>query len=122
MIEETAFINRLYKSFNARNIDAVLTMVDPGVRWANGMDGGYVHGHDGIREYWTRQWSMIDPTVDPVSIAVLPSGTITVEARQIVRDLKGKVLSDETVSHLFERANGLITRFDIRAADTPTRH
>jgi len=22
--------------------------------WANGMEGGHVHGHDGVRNYWTR--------------------------------------------------------------------
>jgi hypothetical protein len=24
--------------------------------WANGMEGGHVVGHDGVRNYWTRHW------------------------------------------------------------------
>ena len=25
------------------------------------MDGGYVHGPEAVREYWTRQWTMVSP-------------------------------------------------------------
>jgi hypothetical protein len=77
------------------------------------MDGGHVHGHDEIRAYWTRQWSMIDPHVDPVDIAVLPSGMIVVHARQVVRDKAGKTLSDEIVEHRFTLRAGKVARFDI---------
>jgi hypothetical protein len=27
-----------------------------------------VHGRDAVREYWTRQWDVIDPRVDPVRV------------------------------------------------------
>ena len=121
MIEEIAFINRLYTRFNARDIDGVLTMLDPDVIWANGMDGGQEHGRDAVRAYWTRQFAMIDASVDPMSISIQPSGTIIVEVRQVVRDLKGKVLSDQMVGHIFALADGKITRFDIRGASEPTK-
>jgi hypothetical protein len=113
MIAATAFINRLYAQFNARDIDAVLAMLDPDVIWANGMDGGHEHGREAVRAYWTRQFAMINARVDPVSLSVLPSGTIIVQAHQVVRDLKDKVLSDEMVGHIFELAGDKITRFDI---------
>lgn len=29
------------------------------------MEGGRVLGHDDVRKYWTRQWSMINPTITP---------------------------------------------------------
>lgn len=112
MIEQTAFINRLYSLFNARDIDGVFELLEPDVAWANGMDG-HVHGHDEIRAYWTRQWSMIDPRVDPVDIAVLPSGIIVVHARQVVRDKAGKTLSYEIVEHRFTLHAGKVARFDI---------
>lgn len=113
MIEQTAFINRLYSLFNARDIDGVFDLLAPDVVWANGINGGHVHGHDEIRAYWTRQWSMIDPRVDPVDIAVLPSGIIVVHARQVVRDKAGKTLSDEIVEHRFTLQAGKVARFDI---------
>jgi len=60
------FLKNAYAYFNARKIDAILVLMKPDVVWANGMDGGYVYGHDGVREYWTRQWKMIDPHVEAV--------------------------------------------------------
>ena len=44
--------------FNARDIDGVLTVLTDDVAWANGMDGGYVHGREAVRAYWTRQWTI----------------------------------------------------------------
>ncbi|MEJ0082558.1 MAG: hypothetical protein WDM78_16745 [Puia sp.] len=46
----------LYKNFNNRQIDLVIVRMTTDVKWANGMDGGYVYGHEGVREYWTRQF------------------------------------------------------------------
>jgi 5-methylcytosine-specific restriction endonuclease McrA len=43
-------------------------------------------------------------------------GTTAVEVHQIVRDLQGKVLLDETVRHIFHIDKGLVTRFDIENA------
>lgn len=119
MIEQTAFINRLYALFNARDIDGVLAMLAADVIWANGMDGGHEHGRDAVRAYWTRQFAMIEASVDPVSIAIQPSDTIVVEVHQVVRDLKGNVLSDQMVGHIFELIDGQVTRFDIRSASEP---
>ena len=60
------------------------------VEWPNGMEGGTVHGHEGVREYWTRQWGMINPHVDPVSFELDSSGDVVVGVHQVVRDLSGK--------------------------------
>jgi hypothetical protein len=106
------FLRHLYSLFNARDIDGVLARLHPEVVWANGMEGGYVHGHDGLQDYWTRQWAMIDPHVEPLAFST--SGTRTaVEVRQTVHDHNGVLLADKIVSHLFEITDGLVTRFDI---------
>jgi len=65
MLDKLAFLRRVYERFNARDIDGVLACLHPDVQWANGQDGGYVHGHDGVRRYWTRQWTMIEPMSSP---------------------------------------------------------
>jgi hypothetical protein len=108
------FIQHLYDRFNARQIDAVLASLHPDVVWANGMEGGYVYGHEGVREYWTRQWAMIDPHVEPSAIAARDGGIFEVEVNQIVRDLSGNLLMDAQVGHIFRIENELVTRFDIR--------
>jgi hypothetical protein len=73
-----------------------------------------VHGHDGVRRYWTRQWAMIDPHVEPMDFSVASDGEITVAIRQTVRDPSGKLLADTKVGHVFRLEDGLIKRFDIR--------
>ena len=112
---EVAFLRRVYERFNARDLEAVLACLHGEVEWANGQDGGHVRGRDGVRSYWTRQWAMIDPRVEPVAFASGPDGEVVVEARQVVRDLGGKVLTDGKVGHVFHVEGGLIKRFDIRA-------
>ena len=48
-------VKELYDRFNSRDIDGVLKALANDVAWANAMDGGHVHGHEGVREYWKRQ-------------------------------------------------------------------
>jgi ketosteroid isomerase-like protein len=114
MSREVEFLKLLYDRFNAREMETVLTAMHEDVIWANGMEGGHVHGRDGVRSYWTRQWAMIDPHVEPVEFSVGPQGKVVVEVHQIVRNLQGNVLSDQMVGHVFWIENGLVKRFDIR--------
>ena len=84
------------------------------VVWPNGMEGGTVQGHEGVRAYWTRQWGMINPHVDPVSFDVEESGDIDVGVHQVIRDLEGKVLMDRIVHHIYTLKDGLIQSMTIR--------
>lgn len=111
--DDTERLKELYKCFNARDIEAVLRMLHRDVMWANGMEGGHVHGHDGVRDYWTRQWSKIDPHVQPDRFSTGEDDRTEVDVHQIVRDLEGNLLSDKRVHHVFKFADGLIRRFDI---------
>lgn len=45
MDDDIKVLERIYDRFNARDIDGVLTVLTDDVAWANGMDGGHVHGH-----------------------------------------------------------------------------
>ena len=110
----TALLQKAYAAFNARDIDAALATMKPDVEWPNGMEGGTVHGHEGVRAYWTRQWGMIDPHVDPVSFGPDESGRIVVGVHQVVRDLAGKVLMDRMVEHVYSLEDGLICSMEIR--------
>jgi SnoaL-like domain len=112
--DEILLLQRLYRQFNAREIENVLTTLHENVAWANGMEGGHVHGRNGVRDYWRRQWAMIDPNVQPTGFTRGARGGIVVEVRQTIRDLTGKLLSERTVGHIFLIENGLVTRFDIR--------
>jgi hypothetical protein len=116
MLAEVELLKRIYIQFKGRDIEAVLAAMHEDVVWANGMEGGHVHGRDEVRSYWTRQWAMIDPHVEPVRFTNGPDGEVVVEVHQVVHDLNGNLLADRTVSHVFRIENGLIERFDIRGA------
>jgi ketosteroid isomerase-like protein len=123
MDDDVKVVERLYQRFNARDIDGVLIALTDDVAWANGMDGGHVHGHEGLREYWTRQWSMIDPHVEPVGFRRAADGGLVAEVVQTILDLEGNPLAgqthglkDKTVGHIFHFRDGKVARFDIADA------
>jgi ketosteroid isomerase-like protein len=123
MDDDVKLLEHMYDRFNARDIDGVLAALTDDVVWANGMDGGYVHGREAIRAYWTRQWSMVSSNVEPVGFHRMADGAIVAEVRQTIRDLEGKPLQgqahglkDKTVGHLFRLRNGKVARFDIQDA------
>ena len=123
MGDDVALLAHIYERFNARDLEGVLAVLTDDVAWANGMDGGHVHGHDAVREYWTRQWSMVSPTVEPVGFQQTADGAIVAEVRQSVRDLEGRPLqgqthglTDKTVAHVFHFREGKVARFDIQDA------
>jgi hypothetical protein len=116
MSSEVEFLKHIYKRFNARDVERVFAVMHEDVLWANGMEGGYVHGREGVRSYWKRQWEMVDPTVVPVSFSKGDKGEAIVEVHQTVRDLNGKVLIDQMVGHIFWLEEGRIKQFDIRGA------
>jgi nuclear transport factor 2 (NTF2) superfamily protein len=116
MSDEVEFLKRVYDRFNARDMDTVLAAIDEDVVWANGMEGGHVYGRDGVRDYWTRQWAMIAPRVEPAEFSTGPEGEVIVEVHQVVHDLAGNLLADKMVGHIFRIENGLVKRFDIRGA------
>jgi ketosteroid isomerase-like protein len=121
MDSDTQLLMHMYERFNARDIDGVLAALADEVAWANGMDGGHVHGREAVREYWTRQWGIVSPHVEPVGFHRAADRAIVAEVRQSVRDLEGKPLQgqthglkDKTVHHVFRLHDGKVTRFDIR--------
>jgi nuclear transport factor 2 (NTF2) superfamily protein len=116
MSDEVELLKRVYDRFNARDMETVLAALHEDVVWANGMEGGHVHGRDEVRNYWTRQWAMIEPYVEPVAFAHGPEGEVVVEVHQVVRDLNGNLLADRMVGHVFRIETGLVKRFDIRGA------
>jgi ketosteroid isomerase-like protein len=110
---EQDLLRRAYAAFNDRDIDAAIALMHANVEWPNGMEGGYVHGHDGVRGYWTRQLALIDPHVEPRRFSRDDRGRIVVEVHQVVRDLAGAVLKDQTVRHVYAIEGGLIRHMEI---------
>src|SRR5579863_2880931 len=123
MTNEHEILQTAYRDFNARNIDAVISRMHPEVEWANGMEGGHVHGKNEVRAYWTRQFETLNPRVEPLSIDPAESNTWVVKVHQVVHDVTGNLLLDITVYHTYQFRDGFIARMDIThsasVADNP---
>jgi hypothetical protein len=110
------YFTHIYDRFNQRDVDFVISNMTADVKWANGMDGGYVYGHEGVREYWTRQFKLISSQVTPLEVRE-QNGKVVIRVHQVVHDLEGTLVADATVIHVFTMDGDKIVGFDI----TPTQ-
>jgi hypothetical protein len=88
-------VRAAYRAFNDRDAARAAEMMHAEVDWPNAWEGGRVVGRTAVVEYWTRQFAMISSKVEPESFSVEPDGAVTVDVRQVVRDVRtGELLSD----------------------------
>jgi len=113
-------ISQAYSSFNKKDIDGTLAMMSENVSWPKASEGGRVVGKQAIREYWTRQWTEFDGQVHVLEVIDREAGKTEVKVHQVVKNLKGELLSDTELWHIYVIQNGLIERMDIKEADGNT--
>jgi ketosteroid isomerase-like protein len=118
--ERKTLLQEMYAAFNARDTEAVLARMAGDVAWPKAFEGGSATGHDEVREYWRKQWSEIDPHVEPVAFADREDGRTAVTVAQKVRSLDGAVLFDGQVLHVyaFDAGSGLISAMVIEDGAT----
>jgi len=107
-------IRKAYAAFNARDIDTALSTMHENIQWPKAFEGGYVTGREAIREYWTRQWTEINPNVEPVGFTGREDGLLEIAVQQKVTDLDGNILFDGVVKHIYSLEDGLLRRMDIQ--------
>lgn len=117
MKDTDQLIAQVYSAFNSRNIDEVFRFMSDAVDWPKASEGGRALGKDEVRAYWTRQWAEMDPHVEPVEVNAGEGGGVHVRVHQVVKNLKGEILFDQMVLHVFRIRNGLIERMDIREGE-----
>ena len=110
---DIALLRAAYAAFNARDIHAALATMASDVSWPKAFKGGFAHGHQEVRAYWTAQWSEIDPRVEPTSFHPEAAGRILVHVHQLVRDMAGAVVADGRVGHRFTIESGLIRSMEV---------
>jgi len=108
-----------YIAFNARDIDGALAVMSPNVAWPKAFKGGFANGHQEVREYWTEQWSEINPRVQPTAFYSEGEGRSLVNVHQVVYDLEGNVVFDGQVGHRFTISGGLISRMEVCPPPAP---
>ncbi|KQB43070.1 nuclear transport factor 2 family protein [Flavobacterium aquidurense] len=110
-------IKKVYTAFNERNIDNALSTMQEDVQWSKAWEGGYISGHNEIKEYWTRQWTEINPKVEPVGFTQRDNGSLEVKVHQNVKDLQGNLMFDGFVKHIYTFQDGLIKTMDIELVE-----
>src|SRR4051794_45767 len=108
MMQNQALIKNAYAAFNDRNIDAILRVMHPQVKWTKAWEGDYANGHAEVRAYWEKQWKEINPNVKPVGFRERENGNLEVEVNQLVKDLQGNILFDGKVKHVYVINDGLL--------------
>jgi hypothetical protein len=118
MISNQQFLQNLYDAFNQREIETIISLMRPDVKWANGLEGGFVYGRDAVREYWTNQFKAIQPELETLKFETDENNRNIVTVHQIIRDLQGNLLADAKVQQIFTIEDGLISLYEIGDTDT----
>jgi hypothetical protein len=113
-MDDVTLLRQTYREFNNRDIDATLSAMHSEVDWPNGMEGGIEHGREAVRNYWTRQWKIFDPHVEPIHFVRQKDGRINVTVHQVVHDMDGKLLVDQLIHHIYSIEDGLIKSMEIK--------
>jgi hypothetical protein len=113
MADKIDLITRMYVAFNARDVDAALSAMQPNVCWPNGWEGGYVNGQGAVKEYWYRQWAAINSTATPKSFEILPDGRVKAHVQTCAWDHGGNLVFDQAVDHIYSFDGELIQSMEI---------
>lgn len=111
--EQLQLLKNLYEAFNNRQFETLISLMQPDVKWANGMEGGFVYGRDAVRQYWREQFETINSRLEPLDYETDENNRNIVTVHIIIRDLEGGLLLEKTVRQIFTFENGLISLFEI---------
>ena len=118
MSSNQQFLQNLYEAFNKGEIETIISVMHPDVKWANGVEGGFVYGRDAVREYWTNQYKVIQVQLETLKFETDENNRNVVTVHQIVRDLQGNLLADATIQQIFTIEDGLISLYEIGETET----
>jgi glutamate synthase domain-containing protein 3 len=118
MSSNQQFLQNLYEAFNKGEIETIISVMHPDVKWANGVEGGFVYGRDAVREYWTNQYKVIQVQLETLKFETDEKNRNVVTVHQIVRDLQGNLLADATIQQIFTIENSSISLYEIGETET----
>jgi GNAT superfamily N-acetyltransferase len=101
-------LRRAYRSFDARDVDALLADMVDDVDWPDVAAGARLRGHAPVRRYWEAQFETTDPRVEPLAFDVDRRGRWVVTVHQRVGD------RELEVEHVYSFRDGKVARMDVR--------
>ncbi len=117
MTREETRIDALWDALNRQDIDAALALLHPDVDWQDVMKGGRLKGAAAMRAYWTDVYALIRSDSSTLEYSDAGDGRVVARSWHSVRDLKGKLWTEETMTYVFSFRDGLISRMDLTPAD-----
>jgi hypothetical protein len=118
MSSNQQFLQNLYEAFNKGEIETIISVMDPNVKWANGVEGGFVYGRDAVRKYWTNQYKVIQVQLETLKFETDENNRNVVTVYQIVKNLQGNLLAEATIQQIFTIENSLISLYEISETET----
>ena len=118
MSSNKQFLQNLYDAFNNREIETIISFMRPDVKWANGVEGGFVYGRDAVREYWTNQYKVIQVQLETLKFETDENNRNVVTVHQVIKDLQGNLLADTTIQQIFTIEDGSIGLYEIGETET----
>ena len=93
---KVALLERAYRLFNAREIDALLALMTDDIEWPDVANGAVLHAKEAIRPYWEGQFAVADPHVEPTDFIEAGDDLVAVVDQRIL-DLQGRPLAPPSV-------------------------
>jgi len=118
MSSNQEFLQNLYDAFNNREIETIISFMHPDVKWANGVEGGFVYGCDAVREYWVNQFKNIQVELETLKFETEENNRNVVTVHQVIKDSQGNLLADATIQQIFTIEDGLISLYEIGETET----
>jgi hypothetical protein len=107
-----ALVIDLFDAFNARNLEAARALIHPEADWPDVFSEGRLQGRDQVLAMWSEQFRQFNPECFLIEMTALPDGRRRVRTNHVVRNLDGKVFTDEQATMTYEFRDGLIARID----------
>jgi ketosteroid isomerase-like protein len=114
MSAATDLIVRYYDALERRDIEAVLEMTHPRVRFHDFLSGGEVDGLGDARDFYRRMLFELSPDLDVIAVEELPDGRVRVDMQSSVHSPSGHLWSDTRQEATYAIADGLIQGIELR--------
>ena len=115
MNDRVAFLERAYRLFNDRHVDALFEMMSPDVEWPDVANAAVLRGASQIRSYWEAQFAVANPRVEPTEFFSVGDDVVAVVDQRVL-GLDGSLLAGPaTVFHRYSFADDLVRRMVVFA-------
>ncbi len=107
-------IARYYGALEGRDLEAVMAMTHPRVRFHDFLDGGEIDDLAAAQDFYRRMFEL-SPDLDPITIEDLPDGRVRVDMQSSVHSPSGHLWSDTRQEAIYTLADGLIVGIELSA-------